>query len=327
MKSGDWNDGMNRVGIEGKGESVWLGWFLGATLNEFATLCDLRGDAERATIYRKRAQELAEAIEAEAWDGRWYRRASFDDGSPLGSARSDECQIDAIAQSWAALSRLGDPVRTYQAMAAVSERLVRADDGLVLLFTPPFAHTRHDPGYIKGYPPGVRENGGQYTHGAIWTAWAMAALGEGDQAEALFRLLNPITHATTAADAERYRVEPYTIAADVYSVPPFTGRGGWTWYTGSNSWMYRLGLEGILGIQRQGHVIRVDPCIPRSWREYEVTYRAGDRVFDIHVENPTGACRGVAQLWLDDQLQVSNAFPLDGAPGCHRVRVVMADEH
>jgi cyclic beta-1,2-glucan synthetase len=210
-------------------------------------------------------------------------------------------------------------------MAAVNERLVRTDDGLVLLFTPPFAHTRHDPGYIKGYPPGVRENGGQYTHGAIWTAWAMAALGEGDKAEALFRLLNPVTHAATAAGVERYRVEPYAIAADVYSVPPHAGRGGWTWYTGSNSWMYRLGLEGILGIQRQGHVIRVDPCIPRSWHEYEVTYRAGDRVYDIRVENPTGACRGVAQLWLDDQLQASNAFPLDGAPGCHQVRVVMAD--
>jgi cyclic beta-1,2-glucan synthetase len=325
MQSGDWNDGMNRVGIAGQGESVWLGWFLGAALDAFAEVCERKGDLEVASRQRARSREIADAIEASAWDGGWYRRAYFDDGSPLGSAQNDECRIDAIAQSWSALSGLGDPARVRQAMDAVIERLVRADDGLVLLFTPPFSRTRKDPGYIKGYPPGVRENGGQYTHGAIWTAWAMAVLGDGARAESLFRMLNPISHTMSGKDADRYRVEPYAIAADVYSVAPFTGRGGWTWYTGSNSWMYRLGLEGILGIQRRGDRLSVDPCIPRRWPGFEVTYRAGESAFDIRVENPHGVCRGVAELWLDDRLMPANEFALHGAPGRHCVRVVMAD--
>ncbi|TET84137.1 MAG: hypothetical protein E3J37_04210, partial [Anaerolineales bacterium] len=246
--SGDWNDGMNQVGVEGQGESVWLGWFLCAVLNRFAPLCELMGDDKQTATYRQQSEELRQALEANAWDGSWYHRAYYDDGTPLGSAENLECQIDSIAQSWAILSgaatnstaRLDSlkperdvPARAVQAMESVAERLVRSDDQLVLLFTPPFDKTSRNPGYIKGYPPGIRENGGQYTHAALWAAWAFAELGQGDRAEALFRMLNPIYHSDTPEKTARYKVEPYVVAADVYSVPPHTGRGGWTWYTGS----------------------------------------------------------------------------------------------
>ncbi|NLD72908.1 MAG: hypothetical protein GX649_09365, partial [Chloroflexi bacterium] len=256
---GDWNDGMNRVGIEGRGESVWLGWFLYATLMRFAPLAERMGEDDVAATLRGRARELLIAMEAEAWDGEWYRRGYYDDGTPLGSHESLECQIDAIAQSWAILSGAADredggrtAERARRAMSVVHERLVRREDRLVLLFEPPFDRTPHDPGYIKGYPPGIRENGGQYTHAAIWTVWAFAELGEGDLAAELYRLINPVYRADTLDDVRRYRVEPYVISADVYGVPPHVGRGGWTWYTGSASWLYRLGAEGILGLRRSG---------------------------------------------------------------------------
>ena len=251
MGSGDWNDGMNRVGIDGRGESIWLGWFLYSTLNRFADLCEVRGQDEPAAGYRHRAFDLAQAIEHSAWDGEWYLRAFYDDGSPLGSSENQECRIDSIAQSWAVLSGGGDPQRSAQAMQSVSERLVRRSQRLVLLFTPPFDKTRRDPGYIKGYPPGIRENGGQYTHASLWSAWALVELGRIEAGFELFQLLNPILHADTAEKAAHYRVEPYVVAADVYSAPPFTGQGGWTWYTGSSSWMYRLGLEGFLGLKKE----------------------------------------------------------------------------
>ena len=252
MGGGDWNDGMNRVGAGGRGESVWLGWFLHATLARFAALCERRGDAGQAATYRQRAETLRQALERNGWDGDWYLRAFYDDGTPLGSAQDAECQIDSIAQSWAVLSGAGEPDRAAQAMDAVRRRLVRPEDGLLLLFTPPFDKTPRDPGYIKGYLPGIRENGGQYTHAALWSAWAFAELGQSETAEGIFRLLNPIYHADTPAKVERYKVEPYVVAADVYGVAPHIGRGGWTWYTGSAAWMYRLGLEGILGLHRAG---------------------------------------------------------------------------
>ncbi len=251
MGGGDWNDGMNRVGINGRGESTWLGWFLYSTLNRFADLCERRGQDEPAAGYRQRASDLAQAIEHSAWDGEWYLRAFYDDGSPLGASENQECQIDSIAQSWGVLSGGADPQRVARAMQSVSERLVKRGQRLVLLFSPPFDKTRRDPGYIKGYPPGVRENGGQYTHAALWSAWAFLELGRIEEGFELFQFLNPILHADAFEKANHYWVEPYVVAADVYSAPSFTGQGGWTWYTGSSSWMYRLGLEGFLGLKKK----------------------------------------------------------------------------
>jgi cellobiose phosphorylase len=266
---------------------------------------------------------LRAALEANAWDGAWYLRAFYDDGTPLGAAENRECQIDSMAQSWAVLSGAGDPQRVAQAMQSVEERLVNSNDQIVLLFAPPFDKTLADPGYIKGYPPGVRENGGQYTHAALWAIWALAELGEGDRAEALFRLLNPIYHGDAPEKVARYQVEPYVVAADVYSRPPHTGRGGWTWYTGSSGWMYRLGLEAILGLRRLGRTLQINPCIPKRWKSYQVSYRYGATVFEIDVENPTGVNRGVRQVRLDGVAAPGGAIPLvdDGRP--HRVQVLM----
>jgi cyclic beta-1,2-glucan synthetase len=321
MGSGDWNDGMNRVGAEGRGESVWLAWFLIAALRDFAQVCALRGDAGLSDLLRQRAAKLAQAVEAHAWDGAWYLRAFYDDGTPLGSATNRECQIDAIAQSWAVLSGAGQPGRARQAMQAVSQRLVRPQDRLVLLFTPPFDRTPHDPGYIKGYLPGIRENGGQYTHASIWTAWAFARLGDGDAACRLFELLNPIYHADSPEKAARYKVEPYAIAADVYSVAPHTGRGGWTWYTGSAGWMYRLGVEAILGLHLEGDELSLQPCIPASWPGYQMELRHGKTKYAIRVENPDGVSGGVVDLALDGEVVEGGKIRLvdDGQP--HQVRV------
>jgi len=311
MGSGDWNDGMNRVGIEGKGESVWLGWFLGATLSSFAEVCERVGQPDRAVTYRERATKIRDAIEQHAWDGEWYLRAFYDDGTPLGSHLGDECQIDAISQSWAVMSGLGEAARAEQAMRAVSEKLVRAEDRCVLLLTPPFDQTTHDPGYIRGYVPGIRENGGQYTHAAIWTAWAFAALGKGNKAGQLFDLLNPIYHADTPEKAARYKVEPYVIAADVYASAGRVGRGGWTWYTGSAGWMYRFGLEAILGIQRIGDTVLIKPCIPSHWPGYQVRYRAGDTAHQIRVEQTNGVIRIV----VDGHELRGNTFDLTHSTG------------
>jgi cyclic beta-1,2-glucan synthetase len=254
--------------------------------------------------------ELQQALEGSTWDGDWYLRAFYDDGSPLGSSQNLECRIDSIAQSWGVISRAADPERAQRAMQSVLSYLLKADEQLLLLFVPPFDKTSKDPGYIKGYPPGIRENGGQYTHAAIWAAWAFAKLGDGDQAEALFRLLNPIYHGDTAQKIERYRVEPYVIAADVYGTLPHTGRGGWTWYTGSSGWMYRLGVEAILGLYREGEFLRIDPCIPRAWPHYDLTYRYGQSVYHIRVENPKGVSQGVTQMLLDGQLLPDARVPL-----------------
>jgi cyclic beta-1,2-glucan synthetase len=321
--SHDWNDGLSRVGVEGKGESVWLGWFLCATMARFVPLCELVGDDERARAYRKRTQELREALEESAWDGGWYRRAYYDDGTPLGSSESDEAQIDSIAQSWAVLSGAAEPQRAAQAMEAVARRLVRRDDQLILLFTPPFDKTTHDPGYIKGYPPGIRENGGQYTHAALWAVWAFVELGQGDRAEALFRLLNPIYHSDTLEKVARYRVEPYVVAADVYSVEPHVGHGGWTWYTGSAGWMYRLGVEAILGLRRVGDVLQINPCIPKRWVGYEVTYRNGETCYRIRVGNPGGLNHGVKRVVMDGEIVPGMEIPLLDDGQQHEVRILM----
>ena len=296
--TGDWNDGMNRVGEAGKGTSVWLGWLLIATINLMAPLADKR-DATRARHWRSHAKAVREAIEAQGWDGAWYRRGTFDDGTILGSAASDECRIDSIVQSWAVLSGAADPARATIAMASMTDHLIRPDPGLALLFAPPFNHTRMDPGYIKGYPPGLRENGGQYSHAAMWAILAHAQLGDGDAAGRLFAMLNPINHALTPSDADRYKVEPYVVAADVYSTAPHEGRGGWTWYTGSAGWMYRAGIEGLLGLSRNGATLRLNPCFPKDWPQMAATVTLGDATFVITVLNPEKSGRGVVSAQLD----------------------------
>jgi cyclic beta-1,2-glucan synthetase len=326
MGSGDWNDGMNRVGHEGKGESVWVGWFLHTTLNGFAPLCDARKDKARGNRYRKHTEKLKKALEAHAWDGDWYRRAYFDDETPLGSVQNEECRIDSIVQSWGVISGAADTQRAARAMAAVEEYLIRRGDGLVILFTPPFDKSALDPGYIKGYVPGVRENGGQYTHAAIWTLIAYAMLGDGDRAGELFALLNPISHASTRAGLHKYKVEPYVAAGDVYAVWPHTGRGGWTWYTGSAGWMYRAALESILGFKVSGNSLRIEPCIPRGWREFEINYKRGTTLYHIKVENPLSVSRGIAEVWLDDAPLPNNEIPLRDDGQTHRVRIVLGEK-
>jgi cyclic beta-1,2-glucan synthetase len=325
MGSGDWNDGMSRVGHLGKGESVWVGWFLHTTLNGFIPFSEAREETTRAESYRAHMANLKKALEAEAWDGDWYRRAYFDDGTPLGSAENEECRIDSIVQSWGVISGAADRTRAHRAMSAVEEYLIRRGDGLVILFTPPFDKSELDPGYIKGYVPGVRENGGQYTHAALWTLIAYAKLGDGDRAGELFALLNPISHASTRAGLHKYKAEPYVAAGDVYAVPPHTGRGGWTWYTGSSSWMYRAGLESILGFELRADKLRIEPCIPRSWRGYEINYRRGHTRYSIKVENPSGVSRGVAEVWLDDVQQPGLEIPLADDGQTHQVRVVLGE--
>ena len=299
MGTGDWNDGMNRVGEGGKGESVWLGWLLHAALTAFAPMAEKRDEGIRADSWRAHALVLKLALDAEAWDGEWYRRGWFDDGTPLGAAENQECRIDSIAQSWAVISGAAGPGRAAQAMAAVARELIRPDDKLALLFAPPFDKTELDPGYIKGYPPGIRENGGQYTHAALWSVMAFAALGQGDKAASLFALLNPINHARTRAELHRYKVEPYVVAADVYAVAPHVGRGGWTWYTGSAGWMQRAGLESILGLRVRGGILHLDPCIPRAWDNFEIQLRHGAASYEIRVDNPDGVERGIASATID----------------------------
>jgi cyclic beta-1,2-glucan synthetase len=296
--TGDWNDGMNRVGEKGQGESVWLGWFLYGTLLEFAAVAAARSEQARATRWIDHAASLRAALE-QAWDGDWYLRGYFDDGAPLGSASSSECRIDSIAQSWSVISGGAEVGRATLAMSNVESRLILNDPGIALLFTPPFDHTPRDPGYIKGYPPGIRENGGQYTHAATWTVIAEAILGRGARAAELMSLLNPINHTKNRADVQRYKVEPYVVAADVYSVAPHVGRGGWTWYTGSAGWMYRAGLEWLLGFRVRAGKLFVTPCIPADWPSFDLIFKHGSARYEILVSNPDRVCRGVARIEMD----------------------------
>jgi cyclic beta-1,2-glucan glucanotransferase len=322
MGSGDWNDGMNRVGREGRGESVWVGLFLHVVLSEFAPLCEARGDQARAERYRSEARRLGSMLE-QSWDGEWYRRGYYDDGKPLGSAQNDECRIDAIVQSWAVLSGAVPERFAERAMDAVRTHLVRRGPQVILLLTPPFDGSPQDPGYIKGYPPGVRENGGQYTHAALWVVMAMAKLGSGDEAVELFHMLNPINHARTAAGVGRYMAEPYVVAGDVLTDPAHAGRGGWTWYTGSAGVMYRAGLESILGLRRRGPTFEMDPCIPSSWLEYSIVWRFGRTRYEIAVSNPEHRCRGIAEAELDGSPVDHRSIPLADDGGTHQVRLVL----
>jgi cyclic beta-1,2-glucan synthetase len=320
---GDWNDGMNRVGMEGEGESVWLGWFLYATQMAFADMAEAVAVPEDTQWLRSQAAELKRALEASSWDGEWYRRAYYDDGTPLGSAQNKECQIDSIAQSWAVLSGAADPARALQAMDAVLEHLVQAEDRLILLFTPPFNLTRRDPGYIKGYLPGVRENGGQYTHAAIWSIWAWAKLGDGDLAHSLFQMINPICRSDNSDKVEHYKIEPYVISADVYGVAPHMGRGGWSWYTGSSGWMYRLGIEALLGLHIDAQYLWLDPCIPKGWPGFGLQLRVGGAQYNITVNNPNGVQQGVRAVTLDGKAAEAGRVPLSDDGLSHEVSVTL----
>jgi cyclic beta-1,2-glucan synthetase len=320
---GDWNDGMNRVGVEGKGESVWLAWFLITTLRSFAEHADARGDAVVAAEFRRSADDYARSVEEHGWDGEWYRRAYFDDGTPLGSKESGECRIDSIAQSWSVISggtadgRTGEQGdRQMVAMASMETHLVDENARLLRLLTPPFDKTEKDPGYIKGYLPGVRENGAQYTHAALWAVWATALSGKHDRAFELYQMINPLTHTRTAEQVATYKVEPYVVAADVYTAKGQVGRGGWTWYTGSASWMYRVGLEGILGLKKRGDTLFIEPRAPASWAEYIIEYRHGKSVYAIAVRRS-----GTPGVTVDGKLSPDGAIKLVDDSARHDVEV------
>jgi cellobiose phosphorylase len=310
MGCGDWNDGMNLVGKEGRGESVWLAFFLYDVLIQFAELARGRNDSAFVERCLTQARQLQQNIEQHAWDGQWYRRAYFDNGEPLGSSTNPECQIDSLPQSWSVISRAGDPRRARQAMEAVDARLIRRDAGLIQLFDPPFDHSALNPGYIKGYIPGVRENGGQYTHGAIWAVMGFALLGQNDRAWDLFTLLNPVHHGDTPGRISTYKVEPYVVAADVYASPAHTGRGGWTWYTGSAGWMYRLLLETMLGVNLEGNYLVLTPRLPKEWDAFTVRYRYRQTQYHIRISRDPSLTPGGSRLALNDIVLAGNKVPL-----------------
>ncbi len=318
----DWNDGMNLVGHEGRGESTWLGFFLHGVLLEFAALCEARADTPRGERYRAEAARLAGCLE-QTWDGEWYRRGYYDDGTPLGSAQNDECRIDSISQSWAVLSGVAPQRFAERAMDSVRTALVARGPELIMLLDPPFDQSEQEPGYIKGYPPGVRENGGQYTHAAVWTVMALARLGYGDEVAELFHMINPVNHARTPAAVQRYKAEPYVVAGDVYARAPHAGRAGWSWYTGSSAWLYRAGLESLLGLRRRGATFSIDPCVPSSWAGYDITWRHGTTRYDIGVTNPQARCTGVSRAELDGIEVDPTRIPLVDDGAVHVVHVVI----
>ncbi len=322
MGSGDWNDGMNLVGIEGKGESIWLGFFLCEVLQQFGAIAQQRQNHTFADTCQQERQRLVQALEAHAWDGAWYRRAYFDDGTPLGSQSNDECQIDSLAQSWSVLTGVGSSIRTTQALSALNEHLVKRDAGLIQLLDPPFDHSALDPGYIKGYVPGVRENGGQYTHAAVWATMAYAQIGERERAWELMTMLNPVNHALTMEQIARYKVEPYVVCADIYAVAPHTGRGGWTWYTGSASWMYRLITESLLGLRRQGTQLTFKPCLPAHWSTYSLHYRYYATLYQITVQQ-VDTLDQTMKLYLDNTEQPQALIELNNDQGEHQVQVML----
>jgi cellobiose phosphorylase len=324
MGSGDWNDGMNLVGMGGKGESVWLAFFLCEVLRQFAEVARLHGDPEFAGQCLEEGERLRGNIEEHAWDGQWYRRAWFDDGTPLGSAANEECRIDAISQSWAVLSGAGGATRSHQAMNALDQHLVRRDHGLVQLLDPPFDKSSLDPGYIRGYVPGVRENGGQYTHSAVWAAMAFAALGDSERAWEVLNMINPVRHGLSPEGVETYKVEPYVVSADVYALAPHIGRGGWSWYTGSAGWMYRLITESLLGLKLEVDKLRLLPCLPGDWRQFKVDYRYRETVYHVtvsqHPADEEGG-NGSTDISVDGIEQPDRAIPLKDDRQEHTVEV------
>jgi cyclic beta-1,2-glucan synthetase len=324
--TGDWNDGMNRVGEEGRGESVWLAWFLIVVLEGMVELAERVSENQVAEHYRDEAERLRLAIDREAWDGAWYLRARFDDGTPLGSAANDEGRIDSLPQSWAWIAGGGDRERAERALDRAWRQLVLRGEKLALLFTPPFDLMRPSPGYIQGYPPGVRENGGQYTHAAIWLAIALARSGDGDRAAELMHYLNPIERARDLSEVWRYKLEPYVMPADVYNLAGHAGEGGWSWYTGSGGWMYRAWIEEILGLRRIDSKLQCNPVIPKHWEGYNLTYRYGEAIYEISVENPDRVQTGVRWVELDGRRLDDQGIPLEDNPIRHSVIVRMGPE-
>jgi cellobiose phosphorylase len=320
MGAGDWNDGMNLVGEHGRGESVWLAFFLYDVLVRFGEIAKRRQDAAFAEQCATEATKLRQNIERNGWDGEWYRRAYFDNGEPIGSVSSPECQIDSLPQSWAVLSGAGDSTRARQGLDALNARLVKRDIGVIQLFDPPFDTSHLNPGYIKGYVPGVRENGGQYTHAAVWSVMAFAAIGDAERAWELFNLINPVRHGDSEVAVAQYRVEPYVLAADVYTNPQHAGRGGWTWYTGSAGWMYRLITESLLGLHLEIDRLRVEPLFPEAWTSFDVHYRYRETFHHIHVRKQ-GAGRHVTRIVIDGVEQPDKVIMLRDDRGEHQVEV------
>ncbi|TFG49090.1 MAG: hypothetical protein E4H33_02980, partial [Anaerolineales bacterium] len=321
--TGDWNDGLNRVGEGGFGESVWLGWFLIDVLDRMERLAGIVGETGLASFYRQESDALEAIIERTAWDGDWYLRGTFDDGSALGSASNLEARIDSLPQSWSWISGAGDPAHKEQALESAWRELVNQDEKLVLLFKPPFDTSKPSPGYIRGYPPGVRENGGQYTHAALWLAMAFARKGDGNRAGEILRILNPIEQTHEVGDVWRYVIEPYVAAADVYNLPGRIGQGGWSWYTGSAAWMYRVWTEEVLGLKKSGDQLVIDPVIPDWWGGFKVHLRHGEALYTIEVQNPDHLQQGVAWLELDGQRLEEKFITLDPEPVKHMLRVLM----
>jgi len=320
--SGDWNDGFSTVGNRGKGESVWLGFFLYNILDNFIPICREQNDEELANKYEEVKMNLKRALNINGWDGRWYKRAFMDDGSILGSMENDECRIDSIAQSWSIISNAGDNDKKYISMESLENHLIDRENGIIKLLDPPFEKGKLEPGYIKAYLPGVRENGGQYTHASCWVIIAESLLGFGDKALELYRMINPIEHARTKEASKKYKVEPYVIAADIYGCSNLAGRGGWTWYTGSSSWYYKAGIESILGLKIEKGYMKIEPCIPKDWKDYQIQYKWKESIYHINVKNPTGKNTGVTKVMLEGE-EVENSIKLDGGRRIYHVEVIM----
>jgi cyclic beta-1,2-glucan synthetase len=323
MGTGDWNDGLNRVGVAGKGESVWLAWFLVDVLRRLSELSDAQGRTDLSRTYEQQRETLIRRVEEAAWDGQWYLRAFFDDGKPLGTSASQEARIDSLPQSWACLSGAAEAGRGKAALDSAFRHLVLEDEGLVLLFTPPIDKMEPSPGYIRGYPPGVRENGGQYTHAAIWFAMALARQGAGERAAKILRLLNPVEHSRDSQAVWRYGIEPYVVAADIYRLPGHIGQGGWSWYTGSAAWMYKAWVEEVLGLKVRGDHLHMDPVVPGWWEGFRLRYRHGEAVYEIQVDNPDRCERGVSRVEMDGQPLPAGVVPLERGLVKHRVLVRM----
>lgn len=318
MGSGDWNDGMNEVGNKGKGESVWLSWFLYKILVDFSPICREQGREDLADKYNEIAKKLKEQINTNAWDGEWYKRAYFDDGAPLGSIENDECKIDSISQSWSVISGAGEEGKTEKAMNSLDNYLIDKENGIIKLLTPPFSKGELKPGYIKSYLEGIRENGGQYTHAAIWVGIAYAMMNKGDKAFSVFEMLNPINHSRTDSEMKKYKLEPYVISADIYTNPLHIGRGGWSWYTGAAAWMYRFGIEYILGIKFRGKTVIVEPCTTSNWSEYTLEYKINDTIYNINVKLNSGKEK---KIIIDSVLEDGNSFNINEDGKLHFIEV------
>ena len=319
---GDWNDGFSNIGPEGKGESVWLGFFLYQILQEFTNLANHRHEGNVAQRYKKIAEQLRESLNTNAWDGRWFKRAFADNGDVYGSIENEECRIDSIAQSWSVISGAGEESKQLQAIESLENHLIDRENGIIKLLDPPFVKGKLEPGYIKAYLPGVRENGGQYTHSAVWAVIAEAMLGKGDKAVELYRMITPIEHARTKEAASKYKVEPYVIAADVYGAQNLAGSGGWTWYTGSSSWYFIAGIQYILGLNIHHNSMSFKPCIPKDWEEFEIRYKFGESIYNIKVKNPNRKNSGVSSVLVNGAIAENNVV-LDGSGKIFNIEVVM----